>query len=92
MKQPGFPGGVTVPVLLLHHYANEEIKDTVISTDAIVSTFELMNGGQPHEKSRRVPISDGNHVLTSAYVRADHDAVLSAVRAFLTHVLGPPKT
>ncbi len=92
VKQADFPGGVTAPVLLLHYYASEESKDTVVSTDAIVANFDRMNGGQPHEKSRRVPIADGNHVLTSEYVRADHGAVLSAVRAFLTHVLGPPKT
>ena len=90
VHQAGFPGSVTAPVLLLHHYADEANKDQVISTEAIVSTFDAMNGGRPHDKSRRVPIADGDHVLTSAYIRADHDAVLTAIRSFLTDVLGPP--
>lgn len=90
VRQPGFPAAVTSPVLLLHYYADETRKDDVVSTDAIVSTFDEMNGGRPHQHSRRVPIADGDHVLTSVHIRADHETVLTSIRVFLTDVVGPP--
>jgi hypothetical protein len=86
----GFPENVSAPVLLIHYYKDDDHKDTTVSTDAMLDTYADLNGGVPHKWSRRVPIADGNHVLTSAYVRADHEAVLGAMRAFFTDVLGSP--
>lgn len=89
LDDPDIPAQVSCPVLLLHYYADETRKDEVVSTAAMVQAFDAMNGGHPHPSSRRVPIANGDHVLTSAYVRADHAAVRAAIRAFLTEVVGP---
>lgn len=88
--EPDFAAGVSAPVLMVHYYKDDDTKDGVVSTEAIVDVFDRLNGGVPHEHSRRVPIAEGTHILTSAYVRADHTAVLAAMRAFLTDVVGPP--
>lgn len=87
---PGFPGNVSQPVLLLHYYKDDDHKDTVISTDHLLQIYDRFNGGSPHAQSRRVPVVDGNHILLSAYVRVDHDAVLDAMRAYFADVLGTP--
>lgn len=88
-RLPGFIEEVTAPVLLLHYYKDDDHKDTVVSTDAMLAAYARFNRGTAHPQSRRVPIADGNHVLTSQYVRADHDAVSDAVRSFFTDVIGP---
>ena len=77
-------------MLLLHYYKDDDHKGTVISTDHLLQIYDRFNGGAPHAKSRRVPVVDGNHILLSAYVRVDHDAVLDAMRAYFTDVLGTP--
>ena len=90
LASSGFPGNVSQPVLVLHHYRDDQHKDTVISTEVLVDTYDQFNGGEPHPQSRRVPIPEGNHILTSEYVRVDRDAVFAAMRSYFTDVLGPP--
>ena len=92
LASEGFPGNVEAPVLLLHYYKNEDEKDTVVSTEAMIDAFDRFHGGQPHPLSRRVPIADGNHILTSRYVRVDHAAVFEAMDRFLTDTIGPAPT
>jgi hypothetical protein len=87
---PGFPGNVAQPVLMLHYYKDDEQKDSVISTDQLVRVYDRFNGGAAHAHSRRVPLVDGNHILLSRYVRVDHSAVLDAMRAYFSDVLGAP--
>jgi pimeloyl-ACP methyl ester carboxylesterase len=89
---PGFPENVSQPVLVLHFYKDDQSKDSVISTEVLVDTYGRFNGGSPHDHSRRVPIAEGSHILTSAYVRTDHDAVLAAIRGYFTDLFGPAHT
>ena len=85
---PGFPGNVASPVLLVHYYKDDDHKDRVVSTKAMLDTYAAFNGGRPHPQSRRVPIADGNHILGSSFVRVDHGAVLHAMRSFFNDVFG----
>jgi pimeloyl-ACP methyl ester carboxylesterase len=90
MADRSLPERVSQPVLLLHFYKDDDHKDTVVSTEALLAMYDRFRAGSPHPQSRRVPIADGNHVLTSQYVRVDHEAVLAAMRAYFTDVFGPP--
>lgn len=80
---------VRAPVLMLYHYADDVHQDTVVSVPAIHRAFARMNGGHPQALSREVAISDGNHILLSAYVRTDKERILSETRGFLSAALSP---
>lgn len=81
---------VQCPVLLL--YAPE---DDVVDLAAMHHAFGAMG---PNRLSRFVPIEDGHHVLMSAWVRTDKEAVRTALDRFLEAVFdavrseGEPRT
>lgn len=81
---------VQAPVLLLHYFKDEAHQDGVVAVPAMRAAFAAMNGGAPHPASELVAIADGNHILTSGYVRTDKEAVLAACRRFLGAAVGPP--
>lgn len=90
IARPETWAAVTQPTLLLHYYADEAHQDTVVSVRAMEAAYAAFGAGAPHPHSRMVAIADGNHILTSAWVRTDKAAVTAALEAFLTDVVGPP--
>lgn len=90
ISQPDLYARVRQPVLTLAYYRDEAHQDGVVSVAAMRAAFDAMNGGQPHASSRFTPIADGNHILTSQYVRTDKETVLSECRSFLSATVGGP--
>jgi alpha-beta hydrolase superfamily lysophospholipase len=90
IARPEVYARVTQPVGMLAYYRDEAHQDAVVSVAAMRAAFGAMNHGSPRPESAFTPIADGNHILTSAYVRTDKAAVLGAARAFLTASIGPP--
>lgn len=90
LKAPGVPEGVRQPVLLVHHYRDEDFQDNVVSVAAMREMFDRFRNGVPHPKSRWAPVAEANHILLSEYVKVDHDAVLAEFRSFFADVFGPP--
>ncbi|MBE7437061.1 MAG: alpha/beta hydrolase [Spirochaetales bacterium] len=74
-------GGIRAPLLMLYYYKDEENRDTIIDLEQMHRVFEQI--GTPPEKKRKVAIADGNHILTSAYVRTDKEQILAEMKAFL---------
>ena len=77
---------VQAPTLLLHYYADEAHQDDVVSVPAMRAAWRWLGR---HADSRMVAIADGNHILTSAWVRTDKRAVLAAFEDFLAATVGP---
>jgi pimeloyl-ACP methyl ester carboxylesterase len=90
IARPEVFGAVTAPTLLLHYFRDEAHQDTVVSVPAMRAAFDRFGAGAPHPASRMVAIEDGNHILTSAWVRTDKAAVTSAIEAFLHDTVGGP--
>lgn len=84
-------GAVRAPALFLYHYADAKHHDRVVSVPALLRAFDRMNGGSPHPLSRKVAITDGNHILLSAYVRTDKERILTEMRQFLQAALEPKR-
>lgn len=82
---------VRAPALILAYEADEEHQDTVVSVHAMRAALGLFGGAAgSHPASRLVKIADGNHILTSAYVRTDKDTINKEIRSFLGEVLPAP--
>jgi len=76
---------IKAPLLLLYYYKDEENKDTVIDLDKMHRVFDQI--GTPAEMKRKVAIADGNHILTSAYVRTDKEKIMGEMMSFLDSLL-----
>jgi len=90
VARPALYDAVVAPTLLLHYFRDEAHQDTVVSVLAMRAAFDRFGGGAPHPASRMVAIEDGNHILTSTWVRTDKVAVTSAIEAFLHDTVGGP--
>ena len=88
-SRPELLEAVKAPTLGLVHYASETEHDDVISVPAVREAFGRLGGEDPPEATRLVEIKDAHHVLMSAYVRTDKEAVFGAIRGFLDEVIGP---
>jgi len=78
---------VTEPVLMLDYYKDPEHQDTVVSIDAIHAAYASFGGVRgPDPASGMADVSDGNHILLSAYVRTDKAQILAEIRAFLARL------
>jgi pimeloyl-ACP methyl ester carboxylesterase len=78
--------GVVAPTLVLYHYASDKDHDTTIDLDTLHSAFDQFGGSERHPANTKVAIADGNHILTSQWVRTDKDAVRGAIDRFLVNL------
>lgn len=74
---------VVAPTLVLYHYASDHDHDTTIDLDTLHAAFDRFGGSKRHPANTKVAIADGNHILTSQWVRTDKDAVRGAIDRFL---------
>ncbi len=75
---------VRAPALLFYYYKDEAHQDTIVSLDVMKAAFARFGGSEgPHPASRMVPISDGNHILFSRYVRTDKATIGKDIDVFL---------
>lgn len=84
-------GRVTTPTLQMRYERDAEHKDSVVDLSQLHRAWRAFNGGQGlPAPSRQVAIAEGDHVLTSAYIRSDKSAVEDAIVGFLAEAMGPP--
>lgn len=81
IAQPTLLSKVKSPALMLYYPG-----DTSASVEAMHWAFSNLH---PHPKSRQVSITDGHHILLSAWVRTDKVAILHEVHAFLESISAP---
>lgn len=79
---------LTMPVLMLYYYKDEENKDTTASVPAMLDAFHQFGTiDRPNPLNRAVAIEDGNHVLLSHWVEVDHARALQEMVLFVNAVL-----
>lgn len=66
---------IEMPCLLLYYYKDEENQDGAASVAAMLSAWEAF----PVKHKMKFAIEDASHVLASAYLKTDKDAVFKAV-------------
>ena len=84
---------ITMPVLLLYYYRDEDNQDPSVSVRAMLDHFAQM-GRSPdgrarpagHPLNRAVAVENGAHVMTSAYVLADTETPRSEIEQFIKDV------
>jgi pimeloyl-ACP methyl ester carboxylesterase len=79
-------GQISMPVLTLVYYKDDQHKDTTIDLKKVRALFPHLGlssarGVNPHNKL--VEVADGNHVLLSEYVRTDKPFILAEIKAWL---------
>ncbi|MDX2000994.1 MAG: alpha/beta fold hydrolase [Chitinophagales bacterium] len=70
---------VKAPVAMLYYYKDEKHQDPTASVKAMLNAFDAFESGI----KQKYPIADGNHVLTSAYVKSDKAAVINSITQFI---------
>ncbi len=85
---------ITMPVLLLYYYRDEEHQDASVSVREMLERFTQMGrsptGRGPlagHRLNRAVAIEDGNHVMLSEWVQSDNDRPRREIEDFLNAVM-----
>jgi len=86
VARPKVFDGVVAPTLVLYHYASDTDHDMTIDLDAMHAAFDQFGGSHRHPANTKVAISDGNHILTSQWVRTDKGAVRGAIDRFLSRL------
>lgn len=75
---------VACPVLLMYYYKDDKTQDSAASVKAMKAAFKLFGTKAEGEVYKKVvAIEDGNHVLTSRYVRTDKETVEAESIEFL---------
>jgi len=78
---------VTVPVLMLYYYKDEEHQDPTASVPAMLDAFAKFGTAEkPNPLNRAVAIEDGEHVLLSKWLHTDHERALKEMTDFLSDV------
>ncbi|KAB2932983.1 MAG: alpha/beta fold hydrolase [Leptonema illini] len=78
---------LTMPVLLLYYYKDEQHKDQTASVPAMLDAFHQFGMlDKPNPLNRAVAIERGNHVLLSRWVDADYDRSLQEMVLFVNAV------
>jgi len=77
---------ITDPVLLLYYYRDEKNQDSGASVAAMLDAYGKFNEGRANPKSRAVAIAEGDHVLTSKWVKADKGRVEEACVGLLKDI------
>jgi len=74
---------VTAPVLLFYYYENEQRQDGAANVAAMLGAFdEFGKNTGPGYLKRKVQVTDGNHVLASAFVHTDKALILEECARF----------
>ena len=73
---------VNVPTLLMYYYKDDKHHDDVASIAAMQRAFESFCT-QKTCKTEMAMVADGNHVLTSKYVKGDKGYVIAKMEEFL---------
>lgn len=85
---------MSMPVLLLYYYRDEEHQDPSVSVRAMLDRFSEMgrspSGRGPtagHPLNRAIAVENGAHVMTSEHVKSDHETPRREMEAFIADVL-----
>jgi hypothetical protein len=78
---------VTVPVLLLYYYKDEDHQDPVVKVSAMRRMFAQL--GTPDSLKREIALPNaGDHVIGSYVKSKDLESVIAACEKFLTEIMG----
>lgn len=80
---------VTEPVLMLYYYKDEEHQDGTASVPLMLQAFSEFGtaaGKKPNPLNRAVAIENGDHVLLSQWVKADHERSYQEIIRFIEDV------
>ena len=72
---------VKTPLLMLYYYVDETHQDQAASVEAMWDAFDSFSSRDKH----KLAIENGDHVMTSQYVKTDKEAVLSAMLDFIRY-------
>ncbi|MCX7679025.1 MAG: alpha/beta hydrolase [Spirochaetes bacterium] len=82
---------ITIPVLLLYYYKDENNQDKTASVAHMKEAFALFGKSkQPNPLNRAVAIEEGSHVLMSKYSKTDEHKVITTTLDFISQVAGLP--
>jgi pimeloyl-ACP methyl ester carboxylesterase len=78
---------ITMPVLLLYYYRDEQHRDRTASVQAMLDAFHQFGSlDKPNPLNRAVAIERGDHVLLSRWVDVDHERSLEEMILFLNAI------
>lgn len=77
-------GRITSPALMLYYYRDEENQDKAASVKEMLEGFHRFGQfSKPHPLNRAAAVKNGDHILFSRWVKADHDFAEKQIVAFL---------
>lgn len=76
---------VSAPVLLFYYHKNDEEKDNTAAVPAMLEAYDHFEGTKK-SKNKIVNVLDGDHVMFSKYILADHSLIFTEAKSFLDQV------